>query len=251
MDKLAPRANARTTLLAVLPALVLIVSGCAAPQRGAVGTESEFTPLTVVVAPVLNLSGVPEVDTVKLTDFVAGELQSFRRVAVVPVNLTLAALARRGQNCVETPADATALAHEFGADATVVTALTEYDPYDPPRVGLVMQWYAVDRQVLPAIAIGGAPDVAPARPEAELSADAPVGPSLQVQRVFDAASQEVLREVRQYADARSGHPSPHGWHRYTKSQELYLRYCCWAVIRTMLRQQEPEFSAAAPHEVKP
>ena len=47
-----------------------------------------------------------------------------------------------GKTAVETPQDALDLAGELGADATLVAAITEYQPYDPPIVGVVMQWYA-------------------------------------------------------------------------------------------------------------
>ena len=80
----------------------------------------------IVVAPVLNLSNSTEFDTLKVTDAVASEAVGFPGIGVVPVNLVLAALAERGTTRVESPAEAVELARRFGAQATLVTAVTEY-----------------------------------------------------------------------------------------------------------------------------
>jgi hypothetical protein len=174
----------------------------------------------LVIAPVLNLSGSQDFDALKITDLVASEFQSFPNVAVIPVNLTLAELERRGKTAVESPEDAVDLARVLGADGTIVTGVTEYDPYTPV-VGWVMQWYAVSRK-------DGDSDLA-----SRLS-DLRAEPRYQVQRVFNAADNNVLEQVRAYADAREGHDSPYGWRKYIRSQELYVRFSCSATIRSIL-----------------
>jgi hypothetical protein len=188
----------------------------------------------VVVAPVLNLTGGEAFDSLRATDAVASELASFPGIAVVPVNLTLAALAQLGKDRVETPEDARALARQLGAEATVVAAITEYDPYDPPLVGWVMQWYDSEPsgglyQIDPVAA-----SREPAPPDVKIAADDPHRPAVQVQRVFNAAHRSVLDEVRDYAEQRAGHDSPYAWRKYVQSQELFLRYSCWSAIRSMI-----------------
>jgi hypothetical protein len=228
-------------LLAALLTIGLLGSGCAAPGR-AVEPNCDQRPRVIVVSPVLNLSGAADLDSLKLTDIVASEFLSFPSVSVVPVNLTLAALDRRGKAWVETPEDALELAREFGADATVVTAVTEYNPYDPPIVGLVMQWYEVPHADAPHQ--GASADVA-------LLAATTAGPQLQVQRVFDASHNGVQDEMRTFAAARPGHESPYGWHRWAEAQELYLRFCCWSTIKqTMQSLPKAGFSATAPGKVE-
>ena len=232
-------------MTAALTSLLLVAgSGCGWVHFGRAQPFPRIRPQVVVVAPVLNLSDSPHVDVLKVTDTVASELLSFQNVSVIPVNLTLAALARRGMVHVETPEDAIDLAEEFGADATLVTAITEFDPYDPPVIGLVMQWYAV-----PTSGLGSSFDPVAASRQAgigdgaELSAGPAVMPRLQVQRVFNAANNDVLEEMRQFAKRRGGHQSPHGWRRWSKSQELYIRYSTNALIHSILRLHEAEFSA--------
>jgi hypothetical protein len=221
----------KSVIIRAAPALVgrsLLAATALAAGQGCIRHE-RFTPPPIssprvlVIAPVLNLSGSQDFDPLKITDLVASEFQSFPNVAVIPVNLTLAELERRGKTAVESPEDAIDLARVLGADATIVTGVTEYDPYTPPVIGWVMQWYSASGRSGDAGGHAGSnlSDVSPA-------------PRYQVQRVFNAADNQVLEQVRAYAEAREGHDSPYGWRKYIRSQELYVRYSCSATIRSIL-----------------
>jgi len=220
-------------------AVALFSVGCANKEQGPDARQpSPSRPQVFVVAPVINLSGSSDFDPLQVTDIVASEFLSFPNTSVIPVNLTLAALARAGKTQVETPEDALELAREFGADATIVTAITEYDPYDPPIVGLVMQWYAVP----PAVSHQGLDPVSASRqasgagvPE-EVAAVPETAPKWQVQRVFNAAHESILEEVRSFAAEREGHASPYAWRQYVKSQKLFLRFSIWSAIRPIHQQ---------------
>jgi len=238
----------------ILSMTLATVTGCATAERER-GNAPARARQVVVVAPVLNLSGAGGVDTLKLTDVFASEiLASWPGISVVPVNIGLAAMARRGQAVVADESSALALARELGADATVVVAITEYDPYSPPVVGMLCQWYAVPQQhdqmprVNPVLASREAEGSEPA---ALASEEAAPGPWFQVQRVFNAADDAILKEVREFARRRGGHQSPYGWNRYTKSQELYVRYCCWSLIRSMQRLGETGLSDVTLAEAQP
>lgn len=196
----------------------------------------------IVVAPALNLSGTEDLDPLRITDAIASEFLSFENVTTIPVNLVLAALARKGTLWVESPAAALELAQEFGADATVVTAITEYNPYDPPVVGMVMQWYGrnslAERRGLDPVAASRAAG----EPQATLATDAS-RPQVQIQRVFRASDKDVLQEIQLYAKQHPGHESPYGYKKFTKSQELYVRYCAWSLIRSILQVQDSQGAA--------
>jgi hypothetical protein len=179
----------------------------------------------VAVAPVLNLSGSKDLDPQRLSDLIASELASFEHVQTIPFSRVLAELESRGKSVAGSAEDAVELGRALGADATLVTAITEYEPYHPPVVGLTMQWYALD-------AAGAARVTGPADPA---GAGARIAPLVQVQRVYNAAEDDVQSDVRDYANDREGHESPWQWRKYIQSQELYVRYCGWATIRTMLR----------------
>lgn len=212
------------------------VSGCSHRSAAPDVSQPSARPLVLVVAPALNLSNSSLVDTVKLSDVVASELLSFESIAVIPVNLARAALAARGRTHVRSPDEARELAAEFGADATLVAAITEFEPYEPPRVGLVLQWYeAAGNRASPS----DFDPVRASRSPGELTATSLSGgdaPRLQVQRVYDAASETVDAELRQYWKQRDGQTSPYGWRKTVVSQELFIRYCCWSGIRSMLSQ---------------
>lgn len=207
-------------------------------------------PRVLVVTPVLNLSGSEDFDPLRLTDLVASEFAGFSGVSVVPVNRVLGELALQGRTLVETPQDAVQLARSFGADAVVVTAITEYDPYDPPVVGLIMQWY----EAAPAPRRGGFDPVTASR----LAADVPgleepiaagVAPRLQVQRIFDASDEHLLKDIKKYAARHEGQQSPYGWRKYYKAQELYIRCCSHLLIKTIhQRLSEYTETAVEPHE---
>lgn len=230
------RRCAMATLVSVMAGFVSV--GCAQQHAPKTAEPPAPPPEVVVVAPVLNLSNSSDWDPLRATDILASELQALPDVVVIPVNRTLAALALMGREAVESPEDALELAAEFNADATIVAGLTEYNPYEPPVVGVVMQWYAPLRQRAwssfdPVTASRQAADIAPA---ASAEHD-PTTPVVQVQRVYNAADDAVQRELRAYAAHRRGHDSPYAWQIHLKAQELYLRYCFWASIRTMQRER--------------
>jgi hypothetical protein len=196
-------------------------------------------PKVFVVAPVMNMSGSSEWDPMAMTDTLASELASAANVVVIPPNRSRAALALRGKMYVESPEEAQELAQELGADGTVVAAITEYQPYDQPRLGMTLQVYGA----------GGDPrslvdPLAASRMATEyLPAGGFTGPAapIQAQRYFDASDREVQSDIRSYDRRLKRTNSPYGWRAHVKSQTLFVRYCC----RTMV---ESIFSAPAGDE---
>lgn len=236
----ASNSTARGCLLTAVAGLIALVSPACHQRNSDVSDRAaEPPPRVIVVAPVINLSGNAEIDTLRFTDILASEFLSFPGLSVVPVNMTLAALARAGKAYVETGDEAIELAREFSADATIVVGITEYDPYDPPVIGMVMQWYAPAELSESA----GFDAVAASRRSSPLMrvADqvaATDGPLIQVQRVYNGSLDWVQDEVRRYAASRDGAQSPFSWRKHLKSQELFGRYSCWSLIRTILEQEK-------------
>jgi hypothetical protein len=201
--------------------------------------------VVVVVAPVVNLSGSSELDSLRLTDTFASELASRTHVAVVPVNTVLAALMQDGTGYIQDREHALRVAEAFDADATVVVAVSDYDAY-APRIGLVVQWYqratsAPRSGFDPVLASRQASDFAGGGTGSDGG-----GGTWQVQRVFDAGQLWVQDEVREYDTHLLADHSPYSWTRHLKSQELFVRYSCWSVIRTMLGQQSLRTVVAEP-----
>jgi hypothetical protein len=201
---------------------------------GAVGQE----PMTIAVAPALNFSNASQIDPVRLGDLMASELSQWGGINVVGVNRVIAILARDGRQSVESPAHAIKMCEQLGADAILVFAVEEYDPYMPPVVRLSAQMYGPQ----PRDGGLGFDPVATSR-QARPFACSPTGPEqfrpwAQVQRTYNAAQESVQGDVEAFGRSRDSENSPMGWRKYLASQELYVRYCCHQTIRSLMQQRQ-------------
>ncbi len=192
----------------------------------------------IAVAPALNFSGSPAFDPLVVGDLMASELSTLPGVGVIGVNRVMAVLAERNVARIQSPRHAVEVCDRLGADAILVFAVTEYDPYTPV-VGITAQLYTrYRRQDALDVPYGGEPGM-PATAPAD---DLPVRPLAECQRVFNARHERVQNAVKEYADKRSEGDSPYGWRKYLASQEWFLRFCCHAVARNLLTQPVEGFS---------
>ncbi len=202
---------------------------------------AQFPPgVRVAVAPALNFSGSADFDPVKAADLMASELSSLQGVGVIGVSRVLAILAEQGVGQIQSPEHALDVCDRLGADAILVFAITEYDPYTPV-VGMAAQLYGQRSaaRVLDPVAASRMARPFPVTRRADAA-----WPQAQVQRVFNAAHETVQRDVRRYAESRSAQESPYGWRRYLASQQWYLRYCCFTVARDLMEQQMEDQAVA-------
>ncbi len=216
---------------------ILAAQGCAA-KRG--GVEPLVVPnpvlgaATIAVAPAVNLSGSTDFDPDRFADLMAGELMHAERVSVVPVSRVLAVLSVQGTDRVKSPRHASEIAALVGADAILVFAVTEYDPYDPPSVSISAQLFAANPRPAYGAPLTDHGDDTVRRDGRESSAGRLVAES---QRRFDASHADVVQEIREFARQRNGDDSPFGWRRYVVSQQHFIQYCCYSTIRRLLNSQ--------------
>ncbi len=234
------RRRGRTALFFV-SAVALV--GCRVPERvEPVSIENAVVgPMVVAVAPAMNLSGSSQFDPNRFADLMASELSYADGVTVIPVSRVLSVLSAQGASDIESPSHALDIVTLLGADAILVFAVTEYDPYDPPRIGITGQLYGAR----PRPGVGGLDPVALSRQRgiAPDQAGSPPNRLLgQSQRVFDAAHGAVIADIKEFAMLRGGEDSPFGWRKYVVSQQHFIRYCCYATIRLLLNG-EPEAPA--------
>lgn len=234
-------AEQRVKTCAGLAAIVLIgLTGCgpqnAAPERIA---NAYIGPLTIAVAPALNFSGSPEFDPSAVADIMASELSTVEGVEVIPVSRVLAVLDAQGQTQVASPEHARDIVDRLGADAILIFAVTEYDPYRPPIVGIAAQLYGTRR-------VGSTAGLDPVRlsrePRGLDTAGTPrsFGPLAQSETVFNAAHQRTAEDVQEFAQRRDADQTPFGWELYVSSQRHYLRYCCQRTLQRLFgRGAEP------------
>lgn len=96
---------------------------------------------TVAVAPFFNLSQEAATDGRRFATAYFAELQKTPGFQVLPVGVVEQAILDNGLN-MNSAGDALKLAELLGVDAVVVGAVTDYDPYYPPRIGLQVSWYS-------------------------------------------------------------------------------------------------------------
>lgn len=227
--RICPRGIARW-----LPVAALLCVGCRGKVVEPVRLANEtLGPMTIAVAPALNVSGSADLDVVRVADLMASELSYVADIDVIPVSRVLAVLADQDKNAVESPEHALEIAGILGVDAILVFAVTEYDPYEPPVVGIAAQLYGRRRFSRPVgfDPVGESRLAGPTDRSAAVSSLAPV---VEAEHVFDASHQQVSAEVKRFAEWRSADASPFGWRKYLVSQQHYLRYCCHATIKALI-----------------
>jgi len=228
-------AHARRLYAMLFFAVCAVSGGCASRHPFSVDIRNPWLgPMRVAVAPALNYSGSADFDPFAVADLMASELAAVQGFEVLPVSRTLAVLSRQGTAFVESPAHAQEVREALGADAILVFAITEYNPYEPPVVGITAQLYGGK----PGAQVAGIDPVRIARSAAPVSRGVPRTanvPLAQVATVRNAAHDPVIREVQDYARARDGGESPYGWRKYVVSQQSYLRFCCHAAIKELVQ----------------
>jgi len=212
------------------------LAGCTASERRVdpFFVRNPFLgPMTIAVAPAINLSGSIEFDRNRFADLMAVELSYADGITVIPVSRVLGVLSVQGRDGVESPTHAGHLAQSLGADAILVFAVTRYDPYDPPSIGLTAQLYAAR----PPSGLG------PTH-QGEVTTSQPGPPGnqrgdsaallAQSSAVHDAAHAAVAEDIAEFAQNRNADNSPYGWRKFVVSQQGFMQYCCYATIRSLL-----------------
>ncbi len=227
------------SLLAGVAVALAFLAGCSS-QKKDISLRSPYPrEMTVVLAPVLNYSGEQNLDTLKVTDILYSELQQVRGFAVIPVNRTLAQMAKDGITNIENPQQALNLANELGADMIIIAAITEYNPYYPPIVGIAMQVYGVKNdKVFSSASVN---PVKLARSAYPLRISSNVGeeylPKNQIQEIFNSRDKRIVKQVKAFAKMRGTNTSPYKSELYLHSQEYYLRFVCYESIKKLLEKE--------------
>jgi len=187
---------------------------------------SPFAFKRVAVLPFINLSGetAPECEQAvrNMWTLFHAELQRVRGLQVVPPGAVTDYL-RRGQLKISSPREVFVLARALDADAVVVGAVTSYDPYYKPRVGVALQVY----QRRPRAQ--ASPDILAM---AERGRPFPVGrggasekaPVAVLDRIYDSGELRIDQAVRRFAKQRDALGSAFGSERYFHDMEKYLSF---------------------------
>lgn len=233
--------------------------GCHMAQVSVTNPIPEMT--TVVVAPFFNLSDERTVDGRRFAEAYFSELQKSPGFQVIPVGVAERAIQQEGLQ-MSNPDDALRLAEMLGADAVVVGAVTDYDPYYPPRIGLQISWYSpyqwtfpvgvecnncfaavphpgrtpathVVRAQSPPVELELVPPEAVDRLPAAPAPFDPRRPLMSYTRLFDGADADLVANLRDYVEL-SGDERSGGWEAYLHRSEDFIRFTSHLMIVEML-----------------
>ncbi len=194
------------------------------------------------VAPLRNESGSLYADGLKTADQLAQRLETVIGVDTLPVNRVLAAMRAQEMSEVTSADDVSQLRDVLGVDAMVIGSITAYDPYDPPKLGLIIELYfnprrenaqATDLQKLVRAPTGDMTQPPePVRP----------GPPVSVVSGFYDASdpgihQQLVTYAKQRDDAVKDGPAL-GWRRYQIDMDLYTEFVTYLVSKQLLRVEQ-------------
>jgi hypothetical protein len=189
---------------------------------------------TLAVAPAVNLSGDRDFDVLAVSDSLFEELQQVGGLNVLPLNKTLAAMQRLGVHSIDSPQMAQRLAEFLGADGIVVPAITAYDPYNPPKVGMILQLYTSPHAVFTSVPT--------TMPDAVTGASNEHQPVSQVAAVFNASNQTVLHELRDFAQGRTQYDSALLDEKFLMDADAYMRFVCHAMVRRLIEVEKARVS---------
>jgi hypothetical protein len=171
---------------------------------------------SLAVAPAINLSGTHDFDVLTVSDALFEELQQVGGLNVLPLNKTLIAMQRLNIRTIDSPLTAQKLAEFLEVDCLIIPSVTTFDPYNPPKMGMILQMYT------------------PRHLSRDNTVTSDRQPVSQVSAVFNASNQTVLRELRDFAQGRTQYDSALQDERFLMDADAYTRFVCHAMVRRMI-----------------
>jgi hypothetical protein len=249
--------TSRQVMLTVLPAALLALVVCSAGCRlSGPGHKPELTsphPRGQVwaVAPLNNESGSQSVDALRLTDRLVAHVERVEGIDTLPLNRVLATMQRMEMPAVTSVNEALALRRALNVDAVIAGTVSAYDPYDPPKLGLVVELYHVGADDVHGVDIRGISRAATdqdARPAREGDAG-PSQPVVRVSGYFDAADPGTQARLEAYGKQHSVTDKdktrtglftkydPIGPRLYRISTDLYGDFATFQVVRRLIQAE--------------
>jgi hypothetical protein len=164
-------------------------------------------------------------------------LQTVHGITAIPVNRVVEVLIGLRIDRIQTEEQAQLVCELLGCDALLVTSVTAFDPYNPPKVGASMQLFAKGgsfaRQASNVDARELARRAAPAPGEEALPQG---GAFLQAVGMYDAANGSVRENLLEYAKGRNDPSGPLTSKEYLVSIDRYAGFAYHELIEDLLVQ---------------
>ncbi len=141
-----PSRSARSSWGLIVACAVVLCLGCGVLPEAHYRPQvhNPFPQLTkVAIAPFFNLSTERSVDGRQFALAYYNELQLVPGFEVVPVGVVEQQM-KLHELTLDSPQETRRLAQLLGVDAVVIGAVTDFDPYYPPRCALQVEWYAAN-----------------------------------------------------------------------------------------------------------
>ncbi|MCY2951903.1 MAG: hypothetical protein NTU53_07990 [Planctomycetota bacterium] len=224
------------TYTLILVALLSLI-GCQS-KKPEYGVErplflSGTTRQTWAVAPIINLSGQKQVDPILQADLLHRQLGDVAGLNPLPVNRVVEVYAALRMDRVQSEEQAALVCDLLGCDALVVVAVTDFDPFDPPKMGAALQLFRKGEYKRPAnvdpyvLARRGTPLPGQQTPT-------PKPGFVQVVGMFDAANGSIRADLMRYAQGRTDPDGPYRERAYLVEMDRYCGFVYHSLIEQLL-----------------
>jgi hypothetical protein len=190
-------------------------------------------PVRWAVAPMLNESPTSLVDPLQVADAIQAEVQAVDGINALPVNRTIAAMKELGIVRISSAHEAQQVMLLLDVDGLLVGSISTWNPYPPLSLGLALELHlresAASRTVDPLAVTVAAADV-----RTSPGTLGPVGPAAAASGLYDAADHQVLKWVREYAEARHVPETAFGERIYLVSMDRYARFASWHLLGSII-----------------
>lgn len=220
---------------------VVLIMGCESPKtRKPSPPLASYAPYPalIAVAPFSNESGVP-ISSSKILQVGDGVVAAVNQVQgwnAVPLNRTIQKMSQLGINEIPDLQTAADLVRAMEVDAIILGTITEWDPYDPPRLGanvILLAEDGVEQRVLNPRALEGSTGGESREFESQPRQIA------QIVGIYDAAQHATLVRLKNYAAGRydllGGFDPPERY--YLMVFRRYVEFATWCLVEGILSQE--------------
>lgn len=192
------------------------------------------------VAPLMNESGTTILELDEVSDAIVRAAQQIEGIRCLPLNRTLAEMRGLGMQSIGSPEEASALAARLGVNGLIVGTISDYDPYEPPTLGLSLVLETGESFVeTGGLSLDGLRGGITGGSAGETGSTARYAerPVASTSAVFDGRNHAVQMELRRFAEGRHEPGSARGWRTYLSSMPLFTEFAAHAAVSRLLDEE--------------
>ena len=215
---------------------ILVLSGCHIESwKYKTYPDNPFPDVQVVaILPFINQTPETRLKTEEFSNIFASEILKFDGFRVVRPRVVAMTLGEGEE--IRTLEDAIRVGRRLKVDAVFVAAITDYDPYRPPKIGISVQFLRVASREISDSEIDRIVQCASWRRGPLAMGRKEAGHWMGAfERVYDAHQESVRRELTAYCDAQEGDDSAfRGDEEFIAVQARFMQFVSNQVINDVL-----------------